>query len=154
VTSQKGSDGMDYSTTNVQVENVDEPDYLKNDAKYVYIISQNTLSIIDAYPAESAKLVLKIALDDRLVIFYNGQSQEEIIPQFDFIPRPSYSPVTHALIVDVSDKENPEILKDYTIDGHFRDARMIGDYAYFVTNKNIDHQYPRLPIIMESAEPH
>ena len=166
VTSQKGSDGMDYSTTNVQVENVDEPDYLKNDAKYDYIVSQNTLSIIDAYPAESAKLVLKIALDiesqwiqnmflnnDRLVIFYNGQSQEEIIPQFDFIPRPSYSPVTHALIVDVSDKENPEILKDYTIDGHFRDARMIGDYAYFVTNKNIDHQYPRLPIIMESAEP-
>ncbi|MFZ8907951.1 MAG: beta-propeller domain-containing protein, partial [Nitrosopumilaceae archaeon] len=54
---------------------------------------------------------------------------------------------------DVSDKENPEILKDYTIDGHFRDARMIDDYAYFVTNKNIDHQYPRLPIIMESAEP-
>ena len=164
-TTQSGSDGLDYSTTNVQVENVDEPDYLKNDSKYVYIVSQNTLTIIDAYPAESAEIILKIALDiesqwiqymflndDRLVIFYNGQSQEEIIPQFDFIPRPSYSPVTHALIVDVSDKENPEILKDYTIDGHFRDARMIGDYAYFVTNKNIDHQYPRLPIIMESAE--
>ena len=165
-TTQSGSDGLDYSTTNVQVENVDEPDYLKNDSKYVYIVSQNTLTIIDAYPAESAEIILKIALDiesqwiqnmflndDRLVIFYNGQSQDEIIPLFDFIPRPSYNPVTHALIVDVSDKENPEILKDYTIDGHFRDARMIGDYAYFVTNKNIDHQYPRLPIIMEGAEP-
>ncbi len=163
---QSGSDGLDYSTTNVQVANVDEPDYLKNDSKYVYIVSQNTLSIIDAYPAESAELVLKIALDiesqyiqnmflngNRLVIFYNGQSQDEIIPQFDFIPRPSYNPVTHALIVDVSDKENPEILKDYTIDGHFRDARMIGDYAYFVTNSNIDYQYPRLPIIMERSEP-
>jgi len=162
---QSGSDGPDYSTTNVQVENVDEPDYLKNDAKYVYIVSKNTLSIIDAYPAESAKLVLKIALDiesqyiqnmflndDRLVIFYNGQSQDEIIPQFDFIPRPSYNPVTHALIVDVSDKEKPEILKDYTIDGHFRDARMIGDYAYFVTNSNINYQHPRLPIIMEGSE--
>ncbi|HUT07008.1 MAG TPA: beta-propeller domain-containing protein [Nitrosopumilaceae archaeon] len=163
---QSGSSGVDYSTTNVQVENVDEPDYLKNDSKYVYIVSQNTLSIIDAYPAESAKLVLKIALDiesqyiqnmflngDRLVIFYNGQSQDEIIPQFDFIPRPSYNPVTHALIVDVSDKEKPEILKDYTIDGNFRDARMIGDYAYFVTNSNIDYQYPRLPIILERSEP-
>lgn len=163
---QSGSSGLDYSTTNVQVENVDEPDYLKNDSKYVYIVSQNTLSIIDAYPAESAKLVLKIALDiesqsiqnmflndDRLVIFYNGQSQEEIIPQFDFVPRPSYNPVTHALIVDVSDKEKPKILKDYTIDGHFRDARMIGNYAYFVTNSNIDYQYPRLPIIMERSEP-
>lgn len=161
----KGSDGgVDYSTTNVQVENVDEPDYLKNDGKYVYIVSRNTLSIIDAYPAEDAKLILKIALDiesqyiqnmflneDRLVIFYNGQSDEEIIPQFDFIPRPSYNPVTHALIVDVSDKENPTILKDYSIDGHFRDARMIGDYAYFVTNNHINHQYPRLPAIMEDS---
>ena len=156
--------GTDYSTTNVQVENVDEPDYLKNDGKYVYIVSRNTLSIIDAYPAEDAKLILKIALDiesqyiqnmflneDRLVIFYNGQSDEEIIPQFDFIPRPSYNPVTHALIVDVSDKENPEILKDYSIDGHFRDARMIGDYAYFVTNNHINHQHPRLPVIMEDS---
>ena len=146
------SGGSEYSTTNVQVTNVDEPDYLKNDSKYVYIVSKNTLSIIDAYPAESARLILKIILDiesqyiqdmflneDRLVIFYNGQSDDEVISQFDFVPRRSYSPITHALIVDVSDKENPTILKDYSIDGHFRDARMIGDYAYFVTNSNVDY---------------
>jgi uncharacterized secreted protein with C-terminal beta-propeller domain len=160
------STGADYSTTNVQVENVDEPDYLKNDSKYVYIVSQNTLTIIDAYPAESAKIILKIALDiesqyiqnmflngERLVIFYNGQSDDEVIPLYDFVPRRSYSQVTHALIVDVSDKENPTILKDYSIDGYFTDARMIGDYAYFVTNSNIDHQYPRLPVILERSVP-
>ena len=50
------SGGVDHSTTNVQVENVDEPDYLKNDSKYVYIVSRNTLSIIDAYPAEGCKI--------------------------------------------------------------------------------------------------
>ncbi len=162
--SKSESGGSEYSTTNVQVVNVDEPDYIKNDSKYVYIVSQNTLSIIDAYPAESAKLILKIALDidsqyiqnmflneDRLVIFYNGQSDDEIIPQYDFVPRRSYSPVTHALIVDVSDKEHPTILKDYSIDGHFMDARMIGNYAYFVTNSNVDYQYPRLPAIMEDS---
>ena len=160
------SGGSDYSTTNVQVENVDEPDYLKNDLKYVYIVSRNTLSIIDAYPADSAKLILKIALDiesqhiqnmflndDRLVIFYNGQSNDEIIPLYDFIPRRSYSPVTHALVVDVSDKENPVILKDYSIDGYFNNARMIGNYAYFVTNSNIDYQHPRLPVILERSIP-
>ena len=163
-TVSKTAGGSDYSTTNVQVENVDEPDYLKNDSKYVYIVSQNTLSIIDAYPAESAKLILKIALDiesqyienmflngDRLLIFYNGQRFNEMIPQYDFVPRHSYSSVTHALVVDVSDKENPTILKDYSIDGHFRDARMIDNYAYFVTNSNIDYQYPRLPVIMEDS---
>ncbi len=166
VTSKLQSGNIEYSTTNIQVENVDEPDYIKNDSKYVYIVSKNTLSIIDAHPAESAKLILKIALDiesqyienmflknDRLVIFYNGQSDDEIIPQYDFIPRRSYNPVTHALIVDVTDKEKPTILKDYSIDGHFRDARMIGDYAYFVTNSNIDYQYPKLPIILEDSVP-
>ncbi len=158
------SGGTDYSTTNVQVANIDEPDYIKNDSKYVYIVSRNTLSIIDAYPAEDAKVILKIALDiesqyiqnmflneDRLVIFYNGQSDDEIIPQFDFIPRRSYSSVTHALIVDVSDKEKPIILKDYSIDGHFKDARMIGNYAYFVTNNYINYQYPKLPVILENS---
>ena len=165
-TSKAQSGSLEYSSTNIQVENVDEPDYIKNDSKYVYIVSKNTLSIIDAHPAESAKLILKIALDiesqyienmflndNRLVIFYNGQSNDEIIPQYDFIPRPSYSPVTHALIIDVTDKENPIILKDYSIDGHFRDARMIGDYAYFVTNSNIDYQYPKLPVILENSVP-
>ena len=57
--SKSESGGSEYSTTNVQVQNVDEPDYLKNDSKYVYIVSHNTLSIIDAYPAESAKLSSK-----------------------------------------------------------------------------------------------
>ena len=160
------SENIEYSTTNVQVKNVDEPDYLKNDSKYVYIVSKNTLSIIDAYPAESAKLILKIALDiesqyienmflneDRLVIFYNDQSDDEIIPLYDFVPRRSYSPITHALIVDVSDKENPSILKDYSIDGNFRDARMIGNYVYFVTNSNIDYQYPKFPVILEDSVP-
>ena len=165
-TSKAQSGNIEYSSTNIQVENVDEPDYIKNDSKYVYIVSKNTLSIIEAHPAESAKLILKIALDiesqyienmflneNRLVIFYNGQSDDEVIPQYDFIPRRSYSPVTHALIVDVTDKENPTIFKDYSIDGHFRDARMIGNYAYFVTNSNIDYQYPKLPVILEDSVP-
>ena len=164
MSAKTGSESQTHSTTNVQVENVDEPDYLKNDSKYVYIVSQNTLTIIDAHPAESAKIILKIALDiesqyiqnmflndDRLVIFYNGQSDDEIIPLYEFMPRRSYSSVTHALIVDVSDKENPTILKDYSIDGNFRDARMIGNYAYFVTNSHVDYQHPTLPIIMEGS---
>ena len=30
---------------------------------------------------------------------------------------------------------------------------MIDNFVYFVTNKNIDYQYPRFPVIMERAEP-
>ncbi|RNJ79714.1 MAG: copper amine oxidase [Nitrosopumilus sp. H8] len=156
----------DYSSTNVQIGDVDEPDYVKNDAKYVYIVLDKTLSIIDAYPAESAELVLKVALDiesksienmflngDRLVIFYDGQTDRDEIPEFGYEPRTYSVPATHALIVDVSDKKNPEILKDYAIDGYFRDARMIGDHAYFVTNTDVRYQDPAFPVILEDAVP-
>ncbi len=164
LSTEKSQNAQDYSTTNVQVKGVDEPDYLKNDGKYVYIVTDNTLSIIDAYPAQDARLVLKTAIDvdssyiedmflngDRLVIFYNGESFEEVIPEFGFVPQSIYVPVTHALVVDVADRENPTILKDYSIGGHFVDARMIGNHAYFVTNSHVDYHNPKLPMIHEGS---
>lgn len=39
-----------HSETNNQVENVDEADILKNDGNYIYTLSNNILSIIQAYP--------------------------------------------------------------------------------------------------------
>ena len=157
--------GNEYSTTNNQVTGVDEPDFIKNDSKYIYIVSGNTITIIDGYPGESAKVILKTAIDveyqyienmflnnNRLVIFYNDQSNEEIIPEFDFMPRPTYQPITHVMIIDISDKQNLKILKDYSIDGNFSQARMIGDNVYFVTNSYIDFQFPRFPVIFENSK--
>ena len=153
-----------YSTTNVQVSNVDEPDFLKNDGKYAYVLSGDKLTIIEAYPAESAKVVLKIGLDvqgqslqnmflnkDRLVIFYQGSGEQYSIQQYDYIPRPIYTPTTHALIMDVTDKENPKIIKDYEVNGNYYSARMIGDRAYFIVNNGVDYRYPIMPLLKESS---
>ena len=46
-----------YSQTNNQVQNVDEPDFVKNDDKYIYLASQGNITIIDAYPAPQAKII-------------------------------------------------------------------------------------------------
>ena len=157
--------GDNYSTTNVQVSNVDEPDFLKNDGKYAYIVSEDKLTIIEAYPAESAKIILKIGLDvqgqylqnmflnkDRLVIFYSGSGERYSIQQYDFIPRPIYMPTTHALVMDVSDKENPKIVKDYEVNGSYYNARMIGNYVYFIANNGVDYRDPILPVLKESSK--
>lgn len=158
------SSNLDYSTTNVQVMGVDEPDFIKNDDKYVYIVSRNILTIIDAYPPESAKTVLKVALDvesnhiediflngDRLLLFYQDRDYRQIIPQFEFEPyRQSYR-VTNAMILDVSDKTDPKTIHNYSIDGRLQDSRMIGDHVYFVTNNGVDYQYPIMPRIAESS---
>jgi len=156
-----------YSTTNVQVANVDEPDFLKNDGKYVYVLTGDKLAIVDAYPAQNASVVVKVGIDipqgqslqnmflnkDRLVIFYQDYTQEHVIPQYDYVPQPIYSPKTHVVIMDVTDRQNPRIIHDYKISGNYNDARMIGNYVYIVTNSNLDdYHHPILPRIMESSK--
>ena len=163
-TGTTSSGGAKYSTTNVQVAGIDEPDFLKNDNKYTYILSQDKLTIIDAYPGDTAKIISKVGLDvkgdylqnmflnkDRLVIFYNDNRQSYAIPKYDYIPSPVYTQVTHAVIIDVSDKENPKILKNYEVTGYYTGARMIGDYVYFISNSNVDYIHPMPPILWKSA---
>jgi len=50
--SAAGIGSPDYSQTNIQVAGVDEPDFVKNDPHYIYVISGSTLTIVDAYPAK------------------------------------------------------------------------------------------------------
>lgn len=157
-------DYPEFSSTNVQVKNVDEPDYLKTDGKYIYIVNQNWLTIIDAYPAENAKIVLKIALDieqqnlenmflngDKLVIFYYGSTQTYGIAQYDYAPYPIYTPKIFSMILDVSDRENPKIMTKYEVDGSYVNSRMINDIVYLVTTSGVDYVNPILPRIMEGS---
>jgi uncharacterized secreted protein with C-terminal beta-propeller domain len=77
----------DHSTTNVQVAGVDEPDFVKNDGRYIYVITGQTLAIVDAYPAASASVVSKTGIadtpkdlfidGDRLVLFTTGTEETD-----------------------------------------------------------------------------
>jgi uncharacterized secreted protein with C-terminal beta-propeller domain len=148
----------DHSQTNVQVAGVDEPDIVKNDDRYIYTISGSTLAIIDAYPAAAASVISKTDISDtpkdiflsgdRLVLFTTGAETpvNTAKPAIDgpgiaqVMPVPPYrynSPVTHAIVYDISDRKNPVMIKDYTIDGDYVDARMIGSLVYMVTREQI-----------------
>jgi inhibitor of cysteine peptidase len=148
----------DHSTTNVQVTGVDEPDFVKNDGKYIYVITGQTLAIVDAYPAASASVVSKTPIGDsprdlfidgnRLVLFATGtqdtntsSSSDSAVPAGHMKAMPYYYrsslPVTHALFYDISDRAHPKVLKDYTIDGDYIDARLIGSNLYLVTREQV-----------------
>ncbi len=150
----------DYSTTNVQVKGVDEPDYIKNDGEYAYIVTDNNLIIVDLLPASEIHVKTKVALDidnndieniflngNDLVLFYSDQSDSLVIREYEFIPQSSYKPVTRAVVIDVSDRESPAIRADYTIDGRFNDARMVDKHVYIITTSYLDYDYPEFPII-------
>lgn len=159
------SSSKEHSDTNIQVVGVDEPDYIKNDGQYAYVVEDNTLTIIDVWPADDVELVTKVALDigftshiqnmflngDRLVIFYVARSDNVVIPTYDFVPTRSSDSVTRVVVIDISDRQDPQIHKDYSIGGRFEDARMIGQHVYIVTTSWIDHSYPKLPVIWDGG---
>ena len=147
---------MDHSVTNVQVAGVDEPDFVKNDGHYIYVISGQSLAIVDAYPAASASIVSKTTISDtpknlfidgdRLVLFTVGTDAvaDDTAPAVSSRMRamPYYFqssvPVAHAIFYDISDRARPKMIRDYTINGDYIDARLIGTDLYLVTREQID----------------
>jgi inhibitor of cysteine peptidase len=118
----------DYSTTNIQVSGVDEADIVKTDGKYVYAVSGNTVVIIDAYPAENAKIASKINMEEvPTEIFVN----ENKLIMFGS---------TFIKVYDVSNKETPILRRDVSFDGNYFDSRMIGNYVYVIVSSPIYYQ--------------
>ncbi|UCD04518.1 MAG: beta-propeller domain-containing protein [Candidatus Woesearchaeota archaeon] len=124
-----GEEGLDYSTTNIQVEGVDEADIVKNDGKYIYTVSGSSVFIVDAYPAEDAEILSEINLDniheifvneDKLVIFGNEDYKNTLIR-----------------VYDISDREDPELEREVSVNGSYFESRMIGDYVYAIVNQPI-----------------
>lgn len=62
--SSKSSESPEYSTTNVQVEGVDEGDIVKNDGGFIYIVSGTTVRVVKAYPPAELKEVARQKFDD------------------------------------------------------------------------------------------
>ncbi len=172
-----GIGSHDYSQTNVQVAGVDEPDFVKNDARYIYVISGSTLTIVDAYPAASASVLSKTELEDSpreifisdnsLVLLKTGSAEVSItkdqpVPSSAekvaiMPPRYPYyrsAPVTHAVFYDISDRAHPKVLKDYTIDGDYVNARMIGNTVYLLSRESIYPYDDRIivPAVRESTK--
>jgi uncharacterized secreted protein with C-terminal beta-propeller domain len=123
--------GSEYSTTNVQVEGVDEADTVKTDGEYLYVISGNRVVIVRAYPAEEAAVLSRIVFNgtlkqlfiaaNRLVVFYETGDW--------------YECNTTVANYDISDQENPKLLEAIMSDGYYFDSRMIGDYVYAIVTK-------------------
>ena len=138
----------DYSETNIQVAGVDEADIVKNDGKYVYVVSGAKVVIVNAYPAEQANIISEIELNgtaqeifinnDKLVIFgwEDYYSSGISIPEIGIAPR-SYSQLTFIKVYDISDRSNPVLKRNIVTEGNYYDSRMIGDYAYVVVSQPV-----------------
>jgi uncharacterized secreted protein with C-terminal beta-propeller domain len=137
---------IDYSNTNIQVDGVDEPDFVKTDGKYIFMVSGQKLFIILANPVEDAKIVTNISFDfsingiflneNRLIVFSNSYGNSNIIEEEIGLPAPWYdSSNTVIQVYDIIDRKSPLLKRDIVIGGNYFNARMIGDYVYIITKQ-------------------
>ncbi|MBR9704825.1 helix-turn-helix domain-containing protein [Candidatus Pacearchaeota archaeon] len=159
--SESAKSAESYSSTNIQVEGVDEPDIVKNDGKYIYTLSGGKITIVDSFPAESMNIISDFKVngarnlyinDDKLIIL--GSSNEYIALESSNSIAPCYGyncggysqQKTNVFIYDISDKSNPVLEKNVSADGNYVESRMIGDYVYLISSKYTYNRGPILPV--------
>ena len=151
----------DYSETNIQVDGVDEPDIVKTDGKYLYVLTGDEVVILRAYPALYAQVVSRIQLDyhpsglfvtdSRLVIigseYYYGY-------HYLWDSRPYYHGAS-VLVYDISSRSNPNLILNVTAEGYYLDSRLIGDHVYLAVTYYMYYGYNddeiRLPEITNNG---
>jgi len=140
--------GLDYSTTNIQVEGVDEADIVKTDGEFLYVVSGSTVYLLRAWtPRAQAELLSKLSFnttvagifvrDNKLVVFRDGDSPQVLYRCMPYDKRcfPYYAAKTTLMVYDVSNKANPVMERNVTVDGRYFSSRLIDNYVYAVINK-------------------
>jgi uncharacterized secreted protein with C-terminal beta-propeller domain len=148
----------EYSTTNIQVEGVDEPDIVKNDGKYIYVVTRGNVAIVEAFPAEGMEVLSEINLSDEVSeIFINGDKLILFSQGYEYVDTGIKCVNVHANMetgvfrrcggygdyktfvrtYDVSDRADPVLEDEIVVDGWYRDARMIDNFVYVVSSKAV-----------------
>ncbi len=134
------ADEAGYSDTNVREEGVGEPDIVKTDGKRIYTASNQRVHIVDIQKEEMKQLgtikleeesyISEIFIkDDHLIVVYN---KTEFTDQKEY--GGYYREYTVAETFDVSKPEKPKSIGKITQSGTYNSMRVVGDYAYLLSN--------------------
>jgi len=135
-----------YSRTNVQVEGVDEADTVKTDGTYIYVISNQTIIILKAYPPENAQILSKIKFQGSLRGIFINQDKLAAFEDTGYYPEfkeysnsisSRYTQRTNITVYNIADRTNPTITRNMSVEGSYFNSRMIGNYAYIITNQDV-----------------
>lgn len=137
-TSVPGTAG--YSTTNVQVKGVDEPDCVKTDGSYVYTIRNEDVLVIRAYPPEQAAIVGMVRpAGSPEALFLYGSTRLIVISRLYSTAEYGWMRESGVVIevFDVSRPDQPTGSQKVTLSGWYLGARLIDRYLYLVANREV-----------------
>jgi len=133
----------DYSQTNIQVAGVDEADIVKTDGTYLYVVSNNSLFILKAYPPKAAEILSIIGFNGTLEEIFLKRNKLVILGSSATYPYESYYKMptiindkTFVNVYDVSNRSNPVLTRNFSVSGNYFDSRMINEYIYLVVSQS------------------
>ena len=136
------SSSKDYSTTNIQVENVDEADITKTDGDYIYSISENNVIITNILDPNNIEISAKIqspdgSIPEDLILYKN----ELIVISTTTTNSSSYyynnNSNTIVEIYDITRKNTPLLLKSYELYEPYYTSRCINNELYVISSGNL-----------------
>lgn len=133
------SDGsnLEFSTTNVQVENVDEADIIKTDGNYIYSLSESNVIITDVTDKENPKEVNKIENSTSSVpvdlLLYNNM----LVVIMEDATKSSYNRTVSVTVYDITNKENINQVKNIELNQRYYSSRLIDGHLYLIANGSL-----------------
>ncbi len=153
-------EGGDYSTTNIQVQGVDEADIVKINGMYSYHLSKGRLLISRVEPTLPPVLVSntdfgsdlhpqELYLDGNRLVMLGTRYANDIYPMADAkmssgVGRAIWYPgrtLTVAEIWDVSNPAKPARVRKLEFDGSMNTSRLVGGNVYIVMNSGTPWNY-------------
>lgn len=140
--SSSSSNTKDYSTTNIQVENVDEADIVKTDGDYIYSISEDNVIITDVKDPKQPKVVATIQSEDddipediilykdKLVVISTKGNQTQ---RYYYNNRMN----TVVKIYNITSREKPVLTKSYEMYEPYYTSRCIDNVLYVISSGNL-----------------
>lgn len=144
-----------FTGTNVQVAGVDEPDKVKTDGIHLFVSSGSKVTIINAYPPDSASVASVVSLPNSTVVGLEiAQNRLLIIDQKNsYYPYPIYAtgvakagaattaypvqPNSIALLLyDTSTIASPKLIANVSVAGDYVAARLADGYVYAVIQQS------------------
>lgn len=152
------SGAADYSTTNVQVDGVDEADIVKADGRYIYQVNNNRIVIAEVYPADKMQIKkiielgeaninpLELYLDDKnLVVIGSSDGNIPLRSSTEKPIMPSkpgfyyHNNTVKMLVYDISNKDAIKKSREIELEGDYLSSRKIGSKLYLVSNKHFNY---------------
>ncbi|MBD2776323.1 beta-propeller domain-containing protein [Iningainema tapete] len=147
----------DFSQTNTQVSGVDEADLVETDGKYIYQVTGQNLTIVDARNPEQLGIVSQTDLKnlgniqgaylygDKLTVISTVSPVYLYNSLFNY-NFTSFNPKVNVSVFNVSDRTNVVLEEKTQIEGSLISSRAVGDQVYVVTQSGFGLPRPQVSL--------